>query len=225
MNGQKHPVRNPAAEAGNVLFLILIAVALFAALSYAMVQSGRNSGSVDRETTAILAGQVIGTPSLVRQSVNRMIVLGTPASSLIFTGDGSTNDVLGVAGSAGVKAPPTACTAPCAAWAYKTFTDTTHGLFVGGVKTDAPEILAVLPDVTDAVCAQLQKIQGFASTTPPVQDTAEFDWTDITGAISQVGGLKGSATTIWEATLTGQEFACVDNRGDGNFYYHVLLDQ
>lgn len=73
MNGNaRHPGRG---RAGNVLFFILIVVALFAALSYAMTQSVRGSGSTDREKArldAALSEQCVG---YVERGVNVLQVL------------------------------------------------------------------------------------------------------------------------------------------------------
>jgi hypothetical protein len=222
---------SPGPQRGNALFLILIAVALFAALSYAITLSSRGSSgnAVNIGNAIVTAGQIVEMPAGIRQAVERMMITGTPASAITFTGAASHNDVFdlvsGGGGTANLPPPTGGCSPACTVWTYGTFTDSTHGLFIGGVKTDAPDVLAILPNVTEIVCEQIQKGLGFASQIPPVQDTAAFDWTDITGTISQAGGLKGSATTIWEASVSGQEFSCMDNRGTGNFYYHALIDQ
>jgi hypothetical protein len=212
-------------EKGNALFLILIAVALFAALSYVITTSSRGTGSIDTEKAIVLAARITDISAVVRSSVTRILALGIAGDQITFTGADTASDAFSSDLSTEVLPPPEACLPECTGWVYAGFTDTTHGLFVGGVKTDAPETMLVLPDVTEAVCRQIQKGLGFASAVPPEQDTAAFDWTDITGAISQAGGLKGSATTVWAPGLTGHEFACVDNRGGGYFYYHVLLPQ
>ncbi len=216
----------PARERGNVLFLILIAVVLFAALSYAIAQSGRSAGAdTALETTVMMAGQITEMPAAIRQGVARMLIDGTTPSAITFTGAASPNDIFYQGLATNVLPPPLACLPVCTVWTYVGFTDETHGLFVGGVGTDAPDILSILPNVTQQVCTQVQKGLAFATPAPPVQDTAAFDWTVITNQISQPGGLKGSATTIWAPTLTAQEFACVNNQNTSYFYYHVLLPQ
>ena len=62
-------------ESGNVLFLILIAVALFAALSYAVTQSSRSgSGEATGEKSLISGAEVTQYPAGVRTDIIRMMI-------------------------------------------------------------------------------------------------------------------------------------------------------
>ena len=66
---------NRISERGNVLFLILIAVALFAALSYAVTQSSRSGGGdAGSETSLVDSAQVTQYPAAVRTAIIRQIV-------------------------------------------------------------------------------------------------------------------------------------------------------
>lgn len=65
------------AQQGNVLFLILIAVALFAALSYAVTSSSRSGGGdASRETLNIALSEVFNHFSQVRVGIQRLILSG-----------------------------------------------------------------------------------------------------------------------------------------------------
>jgi hypothetical protein len=231
MTGKQITGKN--GERGNALFLILIAVALFAALSYAITQSGRGSGTVNKETNIVVSGQVVEEPAAVRTAVTRMIITGTSPTAITFTGAATVNDVFdsatGGGGATNVAPPSSACgtAADCAAWYYVAATSG-NGTFVQGVGTTASEALAVLGKVgggmTSSICTQIQKGLGFASTTPVVQATAVV-W-QTAGAYAAAAG--GSATTVAGATteLVGQAFACFQNGTGANYtYYHTLIEQ
>lgn len=73
------------SENGNVLFLILIAVALFAALSYAVTQSTRSTaGNTNRETAILNSASLTQYPAVLRTSVARMGLNGVGVESLEF---------------------------------------------------------------------------------------------------------------------------------------------
>ena len=57
---------------GNVLFLILIAVGLFAALSYAVSQSSGGGRDIDRETVILSAGQLVQYGALANSIVSNL---------------------------------------------------------------------------------------------------------------------------------------------------------
>jgi hypothetical protein len=73
------------SEKGNVLFLILIAVALFAALSYAVTQSTRSgSGTADKEQSMLSGATMTQYPTALRTSMIRMVLGGTDVSNIVF---------------------------------------------------------------------------------------------------------------------------------------------
>ena len=64
---------NHSSVSGNALFLILIAVALFAALSYAVTQSSRSGTNVmDDEQAELIASTILDYGAQVRLAVNRV---------------------------------------------------------------------------------------------------------------------------------------------------------
>ncbi len=68
-------------QKGNVLFLILIAVALFAALSYAVTQSTRGGGNANSEKSAISIAATLQYSALIKQAILRMKIINKCADT------------------------------------------------------------------------------------------------------------------------------------------------
>ncbi len=73
---------NPSS--GNALFLILIAVALFGALAYAITQSGRDRGTISRETNQIAAAEIVQFSGSVYTAYSRLCVGKEPTTCARF---------------------------------------------------------------------------------------------------------------------------------------------
>ncbi len=73
----RRPQQHYGNQSGNILFLILLAVVLFAALSYAITQSTRGGGnSANTEKLQSTAAELINYATLVEQTVSRLRMSG-----------------------------------------------------------------------------------------------------------------------------------------------------
>lgn len=228
-------------ESGNVLFLILIAVALFAALSYAVTQTSRSGGDdANEETNLISSAQLTQYPASVRTSIIRMIIsdgvatdeleFNAPADFANCTNSGA-NCVFHPAGGGAtyVPAPAEVVTGTTAQpWIFngenEIYLIGTSGTANDTFTSSEADIIAFLPNVRTAICQKINEELGVNAGAIPAE--TGIDVTTIMD--DNPGGLceSGCGGTIGrdEASLDGQAYGCF-SQGGANYYYHVLIEQ
>lgn len=144
-------------QSGNVLFLILIAVVLFAALSYAVTQSSRGGGNANSETTKLKIAEMMNYVTSLRTALLRMSVKGVDDSEFCFdapqwghTGynfaacaDNANNVFHSSGGGVGWKEPPNGIN-DGSAWE---FSDDIGVDYYTGTYAGNPEVTMVLPGI------------------------------------------------------------------------------
>jgi hypothetical protein len=206
-------------EEGNVLFLILIAVVLFAALSYAVTRSSHsNSGGVDNEKGKILAAQIIQYPAGLRVSIVRMIVGGINPEGLRF-------DL--PSGFSGITDVRPLVFHPQGGGA--TYVEGVSDTMESGVKGPwyFNDIVAFLPGVLKSICASINHGLGIDGI-PQVNSDISADYRVLmddgyvlppTEIILGVAGGNGTDN------LRGQPAGCFQNAGGEYVYYHLLAER
>lgn len=237
-------IHQRANERGNVLFLILIAVALFAALSYAVTQSSRSGGGdAGNETNLISSATITQYPASVRTSIIRMMVSSNVAADqLQFNPPSDFASCTTTArcvfhpsggGATYVEAPEDAVTGSSPQpWV---FTGQNEVALVGTTSAGASdsetattvEIMAILPNVETSICNRINSELGIGAAA--VAETGIDVTSRLGGGAGYVTALAsgGSGGTIGDATtsaLNGQAFGCF-SMGGVNYYYHVLIEQ
>ncbi|MGB4057360.1 MAG: hypothetical protein WBK77_04685 [Alphaproteobacteria bacterium] len=232
-----------SGERGNVLFLILIAVALFAALSYAVTQSSRSGGGdASNETNLISSAAVTQYPASVRTSIIRMMVSSnTSASELQFNAPSDFGTCTTTArcvfhtaggGATFVPAPEDVVTgASPQPWVFNGENEVNYVGTTGGgnaVTTTTADIMAILPNVETSICTKINSELGIGATIPADTgiDVASNMGTGsggawVTALASGPGGTIGEGAA---SALDGQAFGCF-SQGGANYYYHVLIEQ
>jgi hypothetical protein len=230
--------KNRQSEKGNVLFLILIAVALFAALSYAVTQSTRSGGgSGDNETALINSAQITQYPASVRTAVVRMIIGGTDYANLEFNAPSAYSDLTGTAvgvfhpqggGATYVQAPASLmATGSPGTWHFNGEFEVVDVGTSTAADSAGNEVMAFLPGITQTLCNRINQelgISGDVNTAADVSTEFETDMVNDGTPYSLPAGeeVLGDAGT---PALQGQPFGCFQNNSAEYVYYHVLIEQ
>lgn len=210
---------NRPAERGNVLIYILIAIVLFAALSYSVSQMmrGGSATGIGEETSKLHATEVFNYGRIIRQAVQSLkisngcqdseisfetealpgYVNGTNTSCQIFHRDGGdvnyfrTNQRISVSD-----------------WVF------TGANNVAGVGTTEPDLVAILPNITLTACNAINAETGI----PSVGADSEIAFTPYTGTFE-------ATQTLDDAN--GKMSGCLNyvNSGNSYFFYQVLVQR
>lgn len=155
---------------GNVLFFILIAVALFAALSYAVSNSFRGgTGTITTEQARVSAGELLRSMGDIRQGYQYLWVQqGCSLDDIDFTNPATTPfdcDMFHPQG-AGVAYPNNLATYQTTGGSglytfYYVGNAPSSGYGVDGLGTSADDHMVVLEDVTVEICQAVNKMLDY----------------------------------------------------------------
>jgi len=225
---------------GNALFLILIAVALFAALSYAITQSGRGGGNVSKETAQLQAAQLTQYMAEYQRAIQMlMTVNGCTETQLSFdhvswghtdydNPDSPSDERCHFFADAGAGLDPTAFPSDITSEIVFTGRTSIDGLGRNPGSSGnsySSELLMVLRGLSYDHCLSLN--QG-ASLSDPVPQTDPI-YTNMFGSNSgyfngdfnhqnRIGSSYGGA-----ANVDGQVMGCVQASYSGNLEYVGFL--
>lgn len=75
------------AQKGNVLFMLLMAIALLAAVTFSVTRSNRSQSNVSTETAAIYANSIMHAADSMRSAAQMLVAGGTPPTKFSFQND------------------------------------------------------------------------------------------------------------------------------------------
>ncbi|MCB1651289.1 MAG: hypothetical protein KDI46_04475 [Alphaproteobacteria bacterium] len=247
------PAHLPASrskESGNVLFLILIAVALFAALSYAVTQSSRSGGGdASSETNLISSATITQYPASVRTAIIRMMVSSgvdpadlnfDPPSAFATTCNATPTDcVFHPSGGGATFAPAPAdvmASGNPGTWVFNGDFEVVNLGTSSNEATAGNEVIAFLPGIKSSICDRINSELSFG-TTPTLSASRAGNATTIGYMHGKVSGeltmasagdlILGTGGDETSALFDGEAFGCFRNGGgSGDYvYYHVLVER
>jgi len=229
-----------ADQSGNVLFLILIAVALFAALSYAVTSSTRTGGGqASNETNLISSAQITQYPASVSTAVIRMVISGVSVDEIRFNrpGDDEFDDLdstdIGVfhpsgGGASYIAAPEDVMVNKQAGdWIFNAEMEVPD---IGLSEEGGNDIVAYLVGLRKSICTKINEEYGIGAKIPELNASHSVEYetrmyddgsNDYEIPEEDVPDIDDGA-----GTFDGQPFGCFQDGGGGDYvYYHVVLER
>lgn len=226
-------------DAGNVLFLILIAVALFAALSYAVTQSTRSGGGdASSETNLVNSAQITQYPASVKTAITRMIISSSiDPTTLEFNPPADFADLSasdhGVfhpqgGGASYILAPDAVVEAAINAnktWVFNGENEILNIGTNGAPTVSSADIIAFLPGTKLAICQSIHSKLGLSTTIPDLSAAGIDFATDMVSVGGAGATIAAGGGIITHATLDGQPQGCFLGAANNYVYYHVLVER
>lgn len=207
------------SQKGSALFIILIAVALFAALSYTvagMLQKGGSTNELSKRQSELYAGEILDYARVVRQKVQELrISNGCSDTDISFENNivaGYTNgtntdcQVFSPDGGGLAFLSPSEDVNDGSAWLFNGDNN------VVDVGTAAPELVMILPNLDSDICTEINEGVGITVT----GTDSDIDFSLFTGAYT-----SSETLDFADGFLNG----CLNfvNSGDNFFFYQVLI--
>lgn len=229
------------SESGNVIFFILLAIVLIGLVTAAIRSSGTDGANIDSETLLIRATEIKQYAQELERGVTYIMQNGASESDIRFAHPdansdyGDINDTTSFqvfhrnGGGASYRTPANGVQVAVESWE---FYGNTHAPYIGSNASPQADLIAVLPNVTAAMCDKINEMNGFDTSTQPIDtgvgnncvkssDSARFDDTTQFAAIPN----EMDDSTFLDST-TGAEKpapqACVLCDDGTRNLYHVL---
>ncbi len=204
-----------------MMLYILLGVALFAMLAYAIVKGSPGSSStLSADQARTVAMDMIQYGDSLRPIIDRMMLLGgvsdtdSPAGSgILFDPPGAgtpplTRELFDPSGgNATYETPPAAACLSTCSYVF------TGQITVTGAGSDTnPELSMILVDIPEEVCAQINSVLGYGTAIPSggaLSTVTPFDGTNY-----------GAATAVTLSPGTGVRELCYqESSGAGRYIY------
>ncbi len=225
-------------EHGNVLFLVLIAVILFAALSYAVTSSTRGNDRNDDSTDHIGGAELNQYPVGLRVAIMMMSLDGVDVEDLKFNSPANFAAVPNVTqavfhpdgGGAAYQAgsPSVMASGAAGTWHFNAEFEIDNIGLDAAASFDGNDVIAFLPGIKPGVCRMIVEKIGISGGVPDTSVdlsasyVVDMDDAYVLPATEIVIGVAGSNGTD---SLTGQPLGCFRNNGGEYVYYQVLVDR